>query len=198
MKLLRFLMLVVILALPMLVVNAQDEVTEVAPSVGSYVLMAESGTFEEADDDMFTLVLNNVSSMAPWVISLPNLASGLLTTQDLIAFWTFQPELTATAVFTTENESAFLTLSLMSNFSFDPSEGTITFNAEVIAVNSFDPDVDDSKAELPEQFDSVVIFINIDDAFAEGIAAGAQARATGTRDNNQQTCTPTRANNYCK
>ncbi len=190
MKFIRFLMLLVILALPMLVVNAQEETSEEI-WIGSYVLSAESGTFEQTDDDgVFTLVLNDVSEYAPYIVNLPSLYSGLLTTQDLIAFWAFQPELVATAVLTTENESVTVSLALADSMAYDADEASLSFVATVLSVVPFDPDVDASKAEAPEEFDVVTLFINMDAEFAEAIALGAEARATGTRDSNAATCTP--------
>ncbi|MCL4254975.1 MAG: hypothetical protein KJ043_14520, partial [Anaerolineae bacterium] len=190
MKFIRFLMLVVILALPMLVVNAQEESAEEV-WIGSYVLSANSGTFEETDDDgVFTLVLNDVSQYAPYVVNLPALYSGLLTTQDLIAFWTFQPELVATAVLTTENESVYVSLALADDLAYDIDNESLSFVATVTSVVPFDPEVDASKAEAPEEFDVVTLFINMDAEFAEAIALGAEARSEGTRDTNSSTCTP--------
>lgn len=188
MKVLRFMMLLVILALPMVVVNAQEETAEEV-WIGSYVITAESGSFVEADD-AFTLVLNDVSKYAPYVINLPQLSAGLLTTQDLIAFWTFQPELVANAVLTTENESVYVTLALADNMAYDVESQTLTFNATVVSIVPFDPDVDVTKVSLPDEFEIATLFINMDATFAEGIALGAQARVTGTRDGNAAVCTP--------
>lgn len=191
MKWVRFLMLVVILALPMLVVNAQDEEVSEEVWIGSYVLSAESGTFAETDDDgVFTLMLNDVSKYAPYVVNLPVLNGGLLTTQDLIAFWTFQPELVATAVLTTENESVYVSLALADNMAYNIDDESLTFVATVTSVVPFDTSVDASKAKAPEEFEVATLFINMDAQFAEAIALGAEARATGTRDTSTSTCTP--------
>ncbi|MDX2078820.1 MAG: hypothetical protein SFZ02_20470 [bacterium] len=197
MKLVKFFILLVILALPLSLVSAQDEGEDITWS-GSYVVTAGSGSFVEADDDVFTLTLNDVSEYTTWVVNLPDLTSGILTTQDLIAFWTFQPELTATAVLTTENESVLVTLALAEETAFDPEEGTLTFTAVVTSTNAFDPEIDDAKADLPEEFELVTVFINMDATFVEGITAGMVARNEGTRANTSQTCTPTPANNFCK
>ncbi len=190
MKFAKFLILVVILALPLVFISAQDDTEDITWS-GSYVLTAESGSFVEADDDTFTLTLNSVSPFAPWVVNLPDLYSGILTTQDLIAFWTFQPELVATALVTTENESIVASLSLADDMAYDIEAETVSFVATVVSVTPFDPDVDPTKAEAPEEFETVTVFINMDAAFAEAIAAGAEARSTGTRDGSTTTCTPT-------
>lgn len=189
MKFTKFLILLVVLALPLVFVSAQEDTEDVVWS-GSYVLTAESGSFVEADDDSFTLILADVSPFAPWVINLPDFASGILTTQDLIAFWTFQPELIATALVTTENESVAVTLALADDMAYNAEENTLTFVATVTSVVPFDTDIDPDKAEAPEEFEVATVFINMDVAFAEAIAAGAEARATGTRDGSTTTCTP--------
>jgi hypothetical protein len=191
MKFTKFLILLVVLALPLVFVSAQEDSEEILWS-GSYVLTAESGSFVEADDDTFTLTLTDVSPFAPWVVNLPDFASGILTTQDLIAFWTFQPELIASALVTTENESIAVTLALADDMAYNGEEDTLTFVATVTSVIPFDPEVDPSKAEAPEEFEVATVFINMDVAFAEAIAAGAEARSEGTRNTGQSsTCTPT-------
>jgi hypothetical protein len=195
MKLVKFFMVLVVLALPLAFVNAQEdeEVVEAVLWSGSYVLTAESGSFVEADeDDTFTLTLSDVSDNANWIVNLPDLASGFLSTLDLIAYWTFQPELTATALVTTENESILVTLSLINDEAYDVDAETLTFLATVSSITPFDPEVDASKVELPEEFEVVTLFINMDVEFAEGIAAGAVARSEGTRNTGTSAaCTPT-------
>jgi len=190
MKLVKFFILLVVLALPFSFVAAQEEDSEEILWSGSYIVTAESGSFEETEDDVFTLTLNDVSKNTAWVVNLPDLASGVVTTQDLIAYWTFEPELIASALVTTENESVLVTLSLTEDTAFDPEEGTLVFTATVTSINAFDPDVDDSKADLPEEFELVTVFINMDVQFAEGIDAGATARSEGTRNTTTATCTP--------
>lgn len=190
MKFVRFMIVIAILALPMVMIKAQDEVSEEI-WIGSYVLSAESGTFEETDEDgVFMLVLNDVSKYAPYVVNLPTFSSGLLTTQELIAFWTFEPELVATAVLTTENESVYASLSLADNMSYDIDNNTLSFLAAVTSIVPFDADVDVAKAKVPAEFDLATLFINMDVEFAEAIARGAEARVAGTRDSNAAVCTP--------
>jgi len=156
------------------------------------VLTAESGSFVEADDDAFMLTLSDVSANANWIVNIPSLASGFISTQDLIAYWTFEPELTATALVTTENESILVTLSLQNDEAYDVEAETLTFLATVSSITPFDPEVDASKVELPEEFEVVTLFINMDVEFAEGIAAGSVARSEGTRNTGTtKACTPT-------
>lgn len=191
MKSWKYIILLVILALPVAMIGAQEEeITEGEGFIGSYSVVAESGTFT-AEDEGYRLVLNNVPRFVAWVVTTPDVSAGLMSTNDLIGFWSFQPELTATAVISTENENIYLTIGLIDADAYDMTTGTLTFSAEVERIESLDSELEASKVKLPDEFDFATLFITIDSAFVEGIEAGAILRSEGTRmTGTSNTCIP--------
>ncbi len=186
-KISKLIFIIMTLLVPFGVLYAQDEPEEQEVAYGTFIISASSGSLTEASGETLTLTLEGVPDMIQWFINTDGISAGLYFSTDFNGDWGFASEdgpLVAEAILVTANETITLLISEPSFF-----EGVFTYAATVVSIIPADEAIDPDKAELPESFDSITLFIPLYPDLSASLIEGLDARLSSTRGGfSQQSC----------
>jgi hypothetical protein len=175
------LVLILLAALSLGVVFAQDDTAESTSTlVGTLVQNAEAGSFADNGDGTYTFVLEGTAEETAWMMSAPSLFAGRLQTLAFSEEWFLAPE-------GLEGQASLVIEGMTINMVlvgpvFDPDTFSLTYTATIEEIIVENPEDLKGDPEVPELFEAAVLFVVLDDGFAAGWSAGAEARVLGTRD----------------
>jgi hypothetical protein len=166
------------LALPLALAGAQEE--DAVEFNGFYTLLATSGTLADNGDDTYTLTLESVPEVAPWVTTVESgsMFAGRDTTVRLTGNWAAVPEgLEGSAVMETDGNTFWLTLSKPM---YDIELGVLGFTAVIEDLYAAEESKDGP--QVPASFGAATLFLQTDYEFEAALLLGFEARSLETRD----------------
>jgi len=169
-----FVLALFLLALPLVVVNAQDN--GIAEDVsGLFIQSATGGGFAETGDNVYTLTLTEVGANTPWAFSSPEFRTGWYPSVGFAFDWAASPDvLVGAAVIQLDEETAVPLL--LSDPEYDIDSSTLTYQANVDADRLSAEDF--AALKPPTTFTAVTVFIQIDKDFADGLVLGRESAGT--------------------
>lgn len=171
-------LLILLLALPVFAQDDAETLTMPEDLVGVIVQSAAGGMFEAAEDDMYMLTLEGLApAAAAYSMAEGEAVSGFFTNADLKDYWNFYAEqegveevLTGQGILEIAEYRLTLTLSMPE---YDGEANAVTYMASVDEIVwTGDPEQEPNKLEVPETFDTAVLFIDLTAEFAAGLQAG--------------------------
>ncbi|MFZ4813206.1 MAG: hypothetical protein ACOYL5_01625 [Phototrophicaceae bacterium] len=157
---------------------AQDEAAVPEDLAGFYAIQTTGGTLVAGEGDAYTLTLEGVGEILPWVINTPYLYSGEAETNLFVLDWAAADALSGVASLRAGEDFVELALTAPA---FDLTTGTLTFNATVSYLEAPNADPKAGAPTPPAEFEATTVFVRLDAAFESGVAAGSDLRAEGTR-----------------
>ena len=162
------LLLLAVLIFSGVFVFAQEEDTDLSMTEMIFIQEAESGSFEMNEDDTYTLTLMGWGTEVSYIQSAPGLDSGFSPAAILFTGWVSAEDLVAEDAILRIGEET-ITLSL-SNPTYDPVEGTVSYVAVIEEASMLDSSAKDPA--LPESFEEATLYIVTDGDFALSLDTG--------------------------
>ncbi len=171
MKIVKFLLATLLLALPLALVSAQDAAIA-EETIGTFTIESSTGSF--ADD---VLTLGELGDSAIWFFAFPTLRAGGYTPAELAADWAVE-NLEVEGALVLKNMTALVTVKVSN---FDAVKNTVSFDVVVNEIVT----TEEVKGgpEVPASFEDARLVLSLNKTFIQSLITGFNNRTEGTRSN---------------